>query len=37
MHQGQNDIKDKIVVLLAWLAALTLAYSVYLKLKLLFH
>jgi hypothetical protein len=44
MQEGHNNTKDKasalmgwFITLLAWLIALALAYSVYLKCKILFH
>jgi hypothetical protein len=44
MRQEDNNMKERagfllgwLVALLAWMIALSLAYTVYLKLKLLFH
>ena len=44
MHEGHNNIKDRaaallgwFITLLAWMIALGLAYSVYLKIKILLH
>ncbi len=44
MQEGHNNIKDRVgallgwaITLLAWTVAVALAYSVYVKFKLLFH
>lgn len=37
MQQGHNNNKETVVILMAWLVALSLAYFVFLKFKLLFH
>lgn len=44
MQEGHNNMKDRaaallgwFIALVAWMIALTFAYSVYLKVKLLFH
>jgi hypothetical protein len=37
MEGRQRKIKDTAMILLAWLVALSLAYSAYLKFRLLFH
>ena len=37
MEQGKNQIKEKVVIAVAWLFVLALAYLVYIKFKLIFH
>jgi flagellar basal body-associated protein FliL len=37
MEKSQKNKKDVVIILLAWLIALALAYSAYLKFRLLFH
>jgi hypothetical protein len=37
MERRQKNIKDTVVILLAWLVALSLVYSAYLKFRVLFH
>lgn len=44
MQEGHNDIKDRVgallgwaITLIAWMVAIALVYSVYVKFRLLFH
>lgn len=37
MEKRQNKTKDVMVVLLAWLGALALAYLTFLKFRMLYH
>jgi hypothetical protein len=37
MEKRQKNTKDAAVILLAWLVALSLVYTAYLKFRLLFH
>jgi hypothetical protein len=44
MQEGHNDMKDRaaallgwFITLVAWMIVLALVYSVYLKIKILFH
>jgi hypothetical protein len=37
MNKSNDNIKDKMVILFAWLVALSLLYLVYMKFKIMFH
>jgi hypothetical protein len=37
MAQDKNHIEDKLVIIVAWMIALSLVILVYMKFKLLFH
>jgi hypothetical protein len=37
MDQGKNHIMDKVIIVIAWLVVLALAFLVYQKFSLIFH